>query len=296
MLLANNIELWANFDTLGVTAASIGALMIAAAKPRARGAMESESAGVFMNTGSDSKQSDESQFKFIRLNSSYDHAVAACASASTGGGTDILPTQVEGVLTAAERDECVTKEAAIAARAEELEVLATEKLKAGMSARHVREELVPRVFVLTFTDPAEETNMKGRGQIKRTPDSAVREFGAAVSLVLYVVIRLPRPPTRAVRLSPPPSWASDALVVAPLSCSGIVGPKDEVIIRLTSPGGAVSTYGHLSAHVLRFRKARVRTTVCVDTVAVRDLARSHAFADYFVPLCWLLYLRMARKK
>eukprot|EP00040_Diaphanoeca_grandis_P010655 m.54622 g.54622 ORF g.54622 m.54622 type:complete len:501 (+) comp21942_c0_seq3:60-1562(+) len=44
-------------------------------------------------------------------------------------------------------------------------------------------------------------------------------------------------------------------------------PYDEVVVRITSPGGAVTTYGHISAQMLRLRKAGIPLTACVDTVA-----------------------------
>jgi hypothetical protein len=46
-----------------------------------------------------------------------------------------------------------------------------------------------------------------------------------------------------------------------------VSPYDEVVVKITSPGGAVTEYGLASSQLLRLRKAGIATTVCVDTVA-----------------------------
>jgi serine protease SohB len=42
---------------------------------------------------------------------------------------------------------------------------------------------------------------------------------------------------------------------------------DEVIVKITCPGGPVSDYGLASSHMLRLKKAGIPTTVCVDTMA-----------------------------
>jgi ATP-dependent protease ClpP protease subunit len=46
-----------------------------------------------------------------------------------------------------------------------------------------------------------------------------------------------------------------------------VSPYDEVVVKITSPGGAVTEYGLASSQLFRLRKAGIATTVCVDTVA-----------------------------
>ncbi|CAM9436436.1 unnamed protein product [Chrysoparadoxa australica] len=48
--------------------------------------------------------------------------------------------------------------------------------------------------------------------------------------------------------------------------SSTVAP-DEVVIKLTSPGGAVSDYGLAASQLQRLKEADVKLTVCVDTVA-----------------------------
>ena len=44
-------------------------------------------------------------------------------------------------------------------------------------------------------------------------------------------------------------------------------PFDEVVVKITSPGGGVSEYGLAASQLLRLKTAGVKTTVCVDTVA-----------------------------
>ncbi len=48
---------------------------------------------------------------------------------------------------------------------------------------------------------------------------------------------------------------------------GLATDKDEVVIRLESPGGMVHSYGLASSQLDRIRKQGVPLTVCVDTVA-----------------------------
>ena len=44
-------------------------------------------------------------------------------------------------------------------------------------------------------------------------------------------------------------------------------PKDEVMLRLESPGGLVHAYGLASSQLLRFKQKNIPLTVCVDKVA-----------------------------
>ena len=47
----------------------------------------------------------------------------------------------------------------------------------------------------------------------------------------------------------------------------IAQPADEIVVRLTSPGGAVPQYGLASSQLERLKQAGLRCVVCVDTVA-----------------------------
>ena len=55
--------------------------------------------------------------------------------------------------------------------------------------------------------------------------------------------------------------------------------KDEVVLRLESPGGTVTGYGLASARLQRLRAARVRLTICVDQVAASGGYMMAAVAD-----------------
>ncbi len=54
------------------------------------------------------------------------------------------------------------------------------------------------------------------------------------------------------------------LIDALLQCAD---ERDEAVIRLSSPGGMVNSYGLLSSQLLRIRNRGIFLTVCVDTVA-----------------------------
>jgi len=59
-------------------------------------------------------------------------------------------------------------------------------------------------------------------------------------------------------------------------------PSDEIVIRLTSPGGGVSQYGLASSQLARLKQAGLRLTVCVDTVAASGGYMMAAVADHIV--------------
>ncbi|MBC7742210.1 MAG: protease SohB [Bdellovibrionaceae bacterium] len=48
---------------------------------------------------------------------------------------------------------------------------------------------------------------------------------------------------------------------------GVATPKDEVVVRIESPGGLVHSYGFAAAQLIRLRDANIPLTVCVDQVA-----------------------------
>lgn len=48
---------------------------------------------------------------------------------------------------------------------------------------------------------------------------------------------------------------------------GVATAKDEVVVRVESPGGLVNGYGFAAAQLLRIRDAQIPLTVCVDQVA-----------------------------
>jgi len=64
--------------------------------------------------------------------------------------------------------------------------------------------------------------------------------------------------------------ASDAenLKLCVTECLRLLDPKkDEVVVRLESPGGMVSAYGLAASELSRFRENNLKVTICVDKVA-----------------------------
>lgn len=100
-------------------------------------------------------------------------------------------------------------------------------LEAGMSARRLRQKLHPRIFVLDFVD-----GQNADSSVPSGLQAQIQQLRDAVSFLLTV-------------------------------CS----PYDEAVLRISSPGGLVSEYGLASAQLMRLRKAGVRLTACVDSVA-----------------------------
>jgi len=62
----------------------------------------------------------------------------------------------------------------------------------------------------------------------------------------------------------------------------IAQPADEIVVRLTSPGGAVPQYGLASSQLERLKQAGLRCVVCVDTVAVSGGYMMAAVADKII--------------
>jgi serine protease SohB len=64
--------------------------------------------------------------------------------------------------------------------------------------------------------------------------------------------------------------------------TAVAGPEDEVVVRLESPGGAVSHYGLAAAQLARLRAHKVKLTVCVDRVAASGGYMMACVADRIV--------------
>lgn len=62
----------------------------------------------------------------------------------------------------------------------------------------------------------------------------------------------------------------------------IAKPADEIVVRLTSPGGAVPQYGLASSQLERLKQAGLRCVVCVDTVAASGGYMMAAVADKII--------------
>ena len=59
-------------------------------------------------------------------------------------------------------------------------------------------------------------------------------------------------------------------------------PSDEVVVRLTSPGGAVPNYGLASSQIARLKQGGLKCTVCVDIIAASGGYMMAAVADSIV--------------
>ena len=62
----------------------------------------------------------------------------------------------------------------------------------------------------------------------------------------------------------------------------VAQPADEIVVRLTSPGGAVSQYGLASSQLERLKQAGLRCVVCVDTVAASGGYMMASVADKII--------------
>lgn len=61
-----------------------------------------------------------------------------------------------------------------------------------------------------------------------------------------------------------------------------VKPRDEVIVRLDSPGGIVNAYGLAASQLKRFKDANVKLTVAIDKVAASGGYMMAAVADQII--------------
>ena len=62
----------------------------------------------------------------------------------------------------------------------------------------------------------------------------------------------------------------------------VASPADEVVVRLSSPGGAVAHYGLASAQLTRLKNAGMKVTICVDVIAASGGYMMAAVADKIV--------------
>jgi serine protease SohB len=62
----------------------------------------------------------------------------------------------------------------------------------------------------------------------------------------------------------------------------VATPKDEVVVRIDSPGGSVNGYGHAASQLLRVHRAGVPLTICVDEVAASGGYMCAAVADKII--------------
>ena len=62
----------------------------------------------------------------------------------------------------------------------------------------------------------------------------------------------------------------------------VADPKDEVLVRLESPGGMVNAYGLASSQLLRIKNEKIPLTICVDKVAASGGYMMACLADKLV--------------
>ncbi len=62
----------------------------------------------------------------------------------------------------------------------------------------------------------------------------------------------------------------------------IATPKDEVVVRIDSPGGSVNGYGHAASQLLRVHSVGIPLTICVDEVAASGGYMCAAVADKII--------------
>jgi ClpP class serine protease len=145
-----------------------------------------------------------------------------------------LGKQAESALAKVEQ---AAEERAKAERAEAerkaLEHLQAE-LDAGAAPNRLRQKLSPRVFVIDFDTRPPVRSGGGSGAPARSPSTRqlLDDLREQISLLVH-----------------------------------LASPHDEVVIRVTSPGGPVADYGLAAAQFGRLKAAGVRTTACVDLVA-----------------------------
>ena len=166
-------------------------------------------------------------------------ALAGGAGGAGGGAGGGSSTTGMGLSQAAEealsKAEAAAEEVAKAERQAAKEAAMSrlqEQLAAGDEPRRLRQALSPRVFVIDFDTrpPARQ----GSGPPRPAPSNRalLDDLRETVSLLLHVAT-----------------------------------PFDEVVLRVTSPGGPVTDYGLAAAQFGRLKAAGVKTTACVDLVA-----------------------------
>jgi serine protease SohB len=62
----------------------------------------------------------------------------------------------------------------------------------------------------------------------------------------------------------------------------VATPKDEVLVRIDSPGGTVTGYGHAASQLLRVHNLGIPLTICVDEVAASGGYMCAAVADKII--------------
>ena len=170
------------------------------------------------------------QLKLVPLHDEarYATAVAALSTVGSAGGKGKgADGPLDEALATAEKAQAETLEAAKAERSAALLAEVQAELAAGAAPRRVRQRLAPRVFVIDF-----DTRPPARGGGDAQPPKA--------------------PPNMRAMLETLREQVGLLLHVA--------SPYDEVVLRVTSPGGSVMDYGLAAALFARLKAAGVRAS------------------------------------
>jgi len=152
-------------------------------------------------------------------------------------------SEVEAVLAASDKKIKEQQDSRVAQISKDLLSAVKDELAAGASAKEVRQRLRPRLFVFDFKP-------QGEGLAAARPQSPKLHLELLRNSVTFILAAATK--------------------------------HDEALLRLTSPGGAVATYGLAAAQLQRLRDAGVRLTVCVDTVAASGGYMMACVADHIV--------------
>mmetsp|Transcript_133713 Transcript_133713/g.257308 ORF Transcript_133713/g.257308 Transcript_133713/m.257308 type:complete len:535 (+) Transcript_133713:58-1662(+) len=153
------------------------------------------------------------------------------------------PADVEAALAAAEKKAKETAKEKETKQKKDLLAEVERAVAAGEDVDAVRRRLRPRLFVFDFKPT-------GAGLEAARPRSSGAQLELLRNQIGFIL-----------------SAASD---------------HDEVLLRLSSPGGAVAPYGLAASQLRRLRDAGLQLTVCVDTVAASGGYMMACVADRIV--------------
>lgn len=228
-------------DALASMSVLAGGAAVAAAFPRSDGGDPGDRHVISMR-GYLNQSGKVPRFSFTLLNGRSTNMNKKMDDVAMGSRE--LPSALEQTLRRADETAEERRKKEVETRISEMEALATDLLDSGADPVEVKHRCFPRCYVVTFEDPPQGPKSRRGPPQTQTTASAVAQFSGLVSLLVDVATE-----------------------------------HDEVILKLTSPGGSVSEYGQLAMQVLRLRKAGITTTVCVDTVAASGGYMAACVAD-----------------
>jgi len=198
--------------------------------------------GIIPSSG-DSGEPAKFKFKLLNDRANLRGERAALEELQTGASLRArLPAATSTLLSKHAKEEDDAFKVRVGAIQKDLQKEIEESLSEGLSVKRVMQKMQRRTFVLEFNDRA-----AGPGKLPGGTKQLVEQFAEAISLMIATA-----------------------------------SPYDEVVIKLTSPGGAVTDYGLASSQMLRLKRAGIATTVCVDTVAASGGYMMACVADKLV--------------